>query len=77
MEKIASNGHSDIEKRAEDPSRVSLSEDGAKVAAAATSSAIEKRVWLKLDLWLLPVVSMFYFLSFLVSFMTSSFRFPE
>jgi len=27
---------------------------------------LEKRVWLKLDLYLLPVVAMFYLLSFLV-----------
>lgn len=28
---------------------------------------LEKVVWRKLDLWILPVVTMFYFLSFLVS----------
>lgn len=28
---------------------------------------LEKTVWRKLDLWILPVVAMFYFLSFLVS----------
>jgi hypothetical protein len=39
--------------------------------------ALDKIVWRKLDLWILPVVSMFYFLSFLVSPMvivTSGFR---
>lgn len=29
--------------------------------------ALERRVWRKLDWYVLPVVSMFYFLSFLVS----------
>ena len=28
--------------------------------------ALDKRVWRKLDLWLLPTVAMFYLLSFLV-----------
>lgn len=66
MEKAVSNSPSDIEKRVEDSSSGSLAGDGADFAPAA--SAIGKRVWLKLDLWLLPVVSMFYFLSFLVRF---------
>lgn len=34
---------------------------------AVINSALEKRVWRKMDLFILPVVTMFYLLSFLVS----------
>jgi len=32
----------------------------------ALDEALEKTVWRKLDVWILPVVAMFYLLSFLV-----------
>ena len=64
MEKDVLDGTSDIEKRVEVARSGSLSEDSPQ--ADVSVGAIDKRVWLKLDLWLLPVVSMFYFLSFLV-----------
>lgn len=32
-----------------------------------SDAALEKRVWRKLDVWILPVVTIFYLLSFLVS----------
>jgi hypothetical protein len=35
--------------------------------APLVDDALEKRVWRKLDLFVLPVVSMFYLLSFIVS----------
>ncbi|KAJ3532091.1 hypothetical protein NMY22_g7890 [Coprinellus aureogranulatus] len=63
MEKDVSDGTSDIEKRVEVARSGSLSEDMPQADVAV--GAIDKPVWLKLDLWLLPVVSMFYFLSFL------------
>lgn len=31
--------------------------------------AMEKRVWRKIDMYVLPIVAMFYLLSFLVSFL--------
>jgi hypothetical protein len=41
----------------------------------ARQRELENRVWHKLDLWLLPVVTMFYLLSFLVGFLLSSVQF--
>jgi hypothetical protein len=44
-------------------SSVDMSDDK---APDASDSEMGRRVWRKLDLYLLPVVTMFYFLSFLV-----------
>lgn len=38
------------------------------------SSDMERKVWFKADLWILPVVTMFYLLSFLVRLLGSSTR---
>lgn len=51
----------------DDSGSFDLSLDDVPHARQGEDSAMAKRVWRKLDLYLLPVVTMFYFLSFLVS----------
>lgn len=57
MEKTRSRTSSDPEKHIE-----TRSQDSSLVVDPAL-----KKVWGKIDMWVLPVVAMFYFLSFLVS----------
>lgn len=63
VEKVASNGsvdkHSDLEKHVDSSS---LSSD-----SHIADPVLDRKVWRKLDSYLLPVVAMFYLLSFLVS----------
>jgi hypothetical protein len=35
-------------------------------ASDATDSTLERTVWIKLDRWIIPVITIFYLLSFLV-----------
>jgi hypothetical protein len=63
MDRSPSQSSSDPEKH--------LANDTAKLARSDSpilvDHALEKRVWRKLDFYMLPVVAMFYLLSFLVS----------
>ncbi|KAJ3526219.1 hypothetical protein NMY22_g10250 [Coprinellus aureogranulatus] len=71
MEKIycAPDMYHDPEKRHEATSSPDSSYPSHSVHTSdglvSANPGLEKRVWLKLDLWILPVVTMFYFLSFL------------
>jgi len=69
MEKSPTSSSSDMEKHRDivssDISRNELS------PVPVANPKLEKRVWMKVDLWLLPFVTMFYFLSFLVRPSTS------
>jgi hypothetical protein len=66
MDNASSHASGDPEKQDEsESSRKSLS------PAPPVDAAFDQRVWRKLDLWILPVVAMFYFLSFLVSYQQS------
>lgn len=65
MDKVSSRTSGDPEK-IQDTSRSSVS-SGSPVAVEDVDPALEKRIWRKLDLYILPVVTLFYLLSFLVS----------
>ena len=47
--------------------QVSAAEDSSWETLVDPIDTMETKIWRKLDLYILPVVSMFYFLSFLVS----------
>jgi hypothetical protein len=66
MDNASSHSSGDPEKQHEsESSRSSFS------PASPVDTAFDQRVWRKLDLRILPVVAMFYFLSFLVSYQKS------
>ncbi|KAF9459860.1 major facilitator superfamily domain-containing protein [Collybia nuda] len=60
MEKVPSQTSSDPEKPGNDSSELSSLSD-----TTPLDPAVGRVIWRKIDLWILPVVSMFYFLSFL------------
>lgn len=66
LEKVASRPSTDLECKHYGVSSPTPLRNGSTVSLVHVDPALERRVWLKLDLWLLPVVTMFYFLSFLV-----------
>lgn len=57
---------SDQEKQEKRPQSVHTLDKHAESPDSLVHDALEKRVWRKLDLFVLPVVSMFYLLSFIV-----------
>lgn len=57
------NGHVYMTKETQ---QISRNEDVILDSSHLVPSDKEKRVWLKLDRWILPVAAMFYLLSFLV-----------
>jgi hypothetical protein len=59
MDKVASRSSSDPEKNVDSSS---LGSDQPLV-----NDQLERTVWRKLDIWVLPIVTLFYLLSFLVS----------
>lgn len=59
---------SDLEKREKPLSELTLDKPA---ESPYLDDALEKRVWRKLDLYVLPVVSVFYLLSFIVGESTS------
>ncbi|KAH9485871.1 putative transporter [Psilocybe cubensis] len=61
MDKVSSRTSGDPEK-VQDRSSVS---SGSPVTARDVDPALEKRIWRKMDLYILPVVTLFYLLSFL------------
>jgi len=68
---MSSSGNSDIEKHSDHDSKsVSSSEP-----EVAVDPEMEKKVWRKLDMYVLPIVAMFYLLSFLVGILSSAVRF--
>ncbi|KAF5335333.1 hypothetical protein D9611_011736 [Ephemerocybe angulata] len=73
MEKLSTSTFEDREKQhnsidipsTQDHSAHSDAARGLVDGSAPPDPALMRRAWMKLDLWLLPVVTMFYFLSFL------------
>jgi hypothetical protein len=61
---------SDLEKRDKLPQTEHNLDRLADSPESFVNDALEKRVWRKLDLFVLPVVSMFYLLSFIVGGLT-------
>jgi hypothetical protein len=59
MDKVASRSSSNPEKNVDSSS---LGSDQPLV-----NDQLERTVWRKLDIWILPIVTLFYLLSFLVS----------
>ena len=57
MDQVSDRSSADMEKRSHTSGGNGLS---------PSEELLEKRVWTKLDIWILPVVTMFYFLSWLV-----------
>ena len=53
--------------RGHDMTEVTATDDSSWETLVDPADTMEKRIWHKLDLYILPVVAMFYFLSFLVS----------
>jgi hypothetical protein len=55
-------------------SATALTEDSRETLRDPADLVMERTIWRKLDLYILPVVSMFYFLSFLVSTLLAFWR---